>query len=553
MTVTPTVFVRFASRGATLLALTLLGAVLMPFPAPTLLALTSEPADPGRTDTFGGVPSSRESSPSTALFHIQRRQERWLLITPHGNPFWLRAVEFADPNTSPYVTNATAKYGDTTTTWARQTVRRLRAWGFNALGEGFSPQLSPVGMLRRPGNTEKMPFVRIVGATHSAYRSGKVKNLLAGVNRTIYTGWRGQVPDVFDPAYEAHIAHLASTKKSEWTEADITTSPWLIGVTADDGDYFHGFKSADQVHPAWVVAITAPSQSNNPVSNAAYPDPVAHSKLEFRNFLSKKYAGRIQALNTAWGSSYTTFGSAGPWRSGSGLLDEDGRSPWLRTRNYATLADLPKPVREDLDQFLESMADHLFGVWGRALRAAHPHHLIFGPAALIAVNRPQVLRAAGRHFDAIQLSADLARVTDIVHAYDIARKPVFLWTGITAQRDSPWAGRPGPVTDNPTQAARGDYYAKFLEALFNLRAGDGSHPVIGISWWTLYDSRRESTNWGLVTERDNAYDGREAQPGVGVDQWGYATGREAAHYGDFLTRVRETNSLIDKLLGVGGP
>jgi hypothetical protein len=42
-------------------------------------------------------------------------------------------------------------------------------------------------------------------------------------------------------------------------------------------------------------------------------------------------------------------------------------------------------------------------------------------------------------------------------------------------------------------------------------------------------------------------------PRVGVDQWGDPTGREAAHYGDFLTRVRETNSLIDKLLGVRNP
>jgi hypothetical protein len=73
----------------------------------------------------------------------------------------------------------------------------------------------------------------------------------------------------------------------------------------------------------------------------------------------------------------------------------------------------------------------------------------------------------------------------------------------------------------------------------------GSYPVVGFDWWDLYDMDGQQANWGLLTPRDNPYDGKSATiTGNGKDQWGYPTGSEAANFGDFLTNVTSANSNI---------
>ena len=81
-----------------------------------------------------------------------------------------------------------------------------------------------------------------------------------------------------------------------------------------------------------------------------------------------------------------------------------------------------------------------------------------------------------------------------------------------------------------------------LIVLYNAKATNGDHPILGIDFWSLTDSGPgESTNWGLMSDRDNAYDGRAATIALGTDQWGFATGGEDRNYGDFLDEVTQTN------------
>jgi len=516
----------------------------------TTSLFTSTPVSAQSLDQYGGYVDLPMPGGATGYFRVEKVGTRWVFVSPAGNAFWLRAVQVADPNQSAaYVSAVIAKYGDKTVVWARQTATRMLRWGFNALGQLFTPRMSPVGMLFAPGNSVKLPIIRHVGVTNAAYNNGTVKNLIAGTNPATYTGYRGRMLDAADPGYATYITTLAVQYLSEWTEADITTSPWLLGASADDADYMHGFKAGDHAHPGWIVAVTAPTQTTNPFSGAPYTDPTVYSKLALRDFLKSQYGNSVSALNAAWGSTYTTFDSAGGWGTGTGLLDEDGSHPWLHTTDVVGLSTLPAQVRADLNAFLETLADTLFGAWATALRTAHPHQLIFGPNALQAKNRPEVLRAASRHFDALLMSSNLAQINELAAAYNILQKPVFLWVGITAQADSPWAGSPGPVTDQPTQAARGQYYANYLSALLNLQGSDGVYPVIGIDWWAWGDfPPRENTNWGLVTLRDNAYDGKEAVRARGVDPPKYPTGAETKDYGDFLTRVVQANRSVGSVL-----
>ena len=78
----------------------------------------------------------------------------------------------------------------------------------------------------------------------------------------------------------------------------------------------------------------------------------------------------------------------------------------------------------------------------------------------------------------------------------------------------------------------------------NARGSNGDLYIVGINWWELVDNQSEHTNWGLISRRDNAYDGTEAVRAIGRDPWGFPTGGEENDYGDFLTNVRQTNAEV---------
>jgi hypothetical protein len=72
--------------------------------------------------------------------------------------------------------------------------------------------------------------------------------------------------------------------------------------------------------------------------------------------------------------------------------------------------------------------------------------------------------------------------------------------------------------------------------------------VVGIDFWDHSDMSSEIANWGIVTSKDNAYDGREARVATGTDAWGYPVGGEAANYGDFLGGARAAHAEVDAMI-----
>jgi hypothetical protein len=104
--------------------------------------------------------------------------------------------------------------------------------------------------------------------------------------------------------------------------------------------------------------------------------------------------------------------------------------------------------------------------------------------------------------------------------------------------------------DFATQEQRGQAYASFVQRLLDLRAADGVYPVVGLDWWAWSDKTTggERHNFGLVSGRDNAYDGKEAIPGTGVDRWGFRTGGERRKYGDFIGSVVAAHGSVARVL-----
>jgi agarase len=522
-------------------------------------------------DRYGGYEGLRVPGGATGFFRLEKVGLRWVFVTPEGNAFWLRGVYGVDWGGREHRTVASAKYpqGETWT----QAVRRLKGWGFNALGEYANLGALPVAAYGGRPNPEKMPFIWIANGTRYGMRNPEHphKNLYAGVDRSQNpTVHLGIFPDVFDPNFDRNVADFASDLYGNpaWGSVfagQLATTPWLIGVTTDDADYTTGFgpgpegaPSQGKIHPhlGWVVAVTAPSQPKGGADGktVTYTDTKVYAKYAWRDFLAAKY-GSLDALNRAWGATYTTLDTDGGWPRGRGLLDESGKGPWLGGDGNRLTTAAPA-VRADLDEFLGRLAERYFSIYAAKLRQYLPRHLVFSPASMQAGTRRPILEAAGRHLDAIQVSGVPGGPSYPLYrrAYEIAGKPLFVWTTFTAQADAnllaPDLSGWGPAYNKRTQGDRGEAYAAELGTLLNLRSSSGDLFVVGIDWWAWVDTvvGGENMNFGLVTVRDNAYDGREAVTPIGADPWGYRYGAESRNYGDFLRHAVAAHSAIRRTL-----
>ena len=175
--------------------------------------------------------------------------------------------------------------------------------------------------------------------------------------------------------------------------------------------------------------------------------------------------------------------------------------------------------------------------------------------------RKQILQAAAQYVDVL-VTASIPPVcsncTDIQQRIDFLAqyggdKPWVNWEGYWADADSymsPYASAGAFLT---TQAARGQMYQQRMNEFLKTADSGGTYHLAGLKWWELYDNRGEQANWGLITRRDDPYDGVAATTKSGVDQWGYPTGCltsfgcEWGSYGDFITPVMRANR---KALGV---
>jgi len=105
----------------------------------------------------------------------------------------------------------------------------------------------------------------------------------------------------------------------------------------------------------------------------------------------------------------------------------------------------------------------------------------------------------------------------------------------------------------PTQAARGqDFFTKVSALPTRAFTANGTRPYVGYLWWQYQDNQSELLNWGVITLRDNAYDGTEdVNPAVScVTIITSATcGKELrGPYGSVIPYLSQTNAAIDAVL-----
>jgi hypothetical protein len=308
-------------------------------------------------DIYGGL-TSLKCATATGYFHVEKIGTRWWFCTPLGNAFFMQGVYVVDyGQNAGYEAKVKKKYGGTVA-WAVPTLQRLKSWGFNSLNLYADAAVIPFATDKSyPVDSHglhsipvKLPFVmQIRPAMYSMenptltinYKPQKllppgheVKDMEAGWSRN-YTGYRPSygVADYFDGNMQTWLDSFLMN-----ATPNLHNSPYanyVMGFTFDDGDEMYGFGAGPdfQTVPAghnnpnlsWLVATMTPIQTALKLYPTVYLDRTVYTKKAWHDYLVFKY-GEIQALNTAWGSNYTTFDSSGRNIIGEAVAEGDGRT-----------------------------------------------------------------------------------------------------------------------------------------------------------------------------------------------------------------------------------
>ena len=572
-----------------------------------ILAAAPSPCDAQPLDSYGGTAAVHCPSGPKRHFYTEKIGNRWWICDPAGNGYFLKGVYDIVPNNNSTQTSfIQGKYAgpllDWEANWALQQVHRLQRWGFNSVAEYSIAEMTPAATdraWRTSDNTipVKMPFSIIEMTSHDAFQNingcgitSPVKDTMNGVG-SVYTGYRYNFGDYFDPSFMTCVANLLANDTWGLQQAFKSKyNNYLLYLTIDESDQTGmldqgpdfpsiggtaevGSGPSPSAHASWITLVSSPTQTSNKSQRVSYSDTTVYTKQELNKWLAERYSNNIAALNKAWSSHYTTFGSSGGWGVGSGILDENGSCPakgsgdcWVGDpytlgKSAAFPVAETAPMQSDMSAFYVHYLDQYFSILTTQFHKAAPGILLqMQLGGWGTPPRREVLREAGKYLDLPILTLvpawPCANCTDTQTRIDFVAQnsgdhPWINWAGFWAQPDS---AESAYASSNPsyysTQAARGTAYQAMMEAFLKARdSATGTYHIVGFDWWGMYDMNNQKANWGLLTPRDNPYDGEGATiNGIGGkhgnDQWGYPTGGEAANYGNFIDYVIKANSRV---------
>jgi hypothetical protein len=370
-------------------------------------------------DSYGGLyTTSPVCTNNTGFFHFEKSGNQWWLCTPQTHPMFMQGVYVVDFTNNADGTGTTdrqyaiTRYGDADITWAPATTLRLENLGFNMVGPPMNINAQPFQTnaayhLDQNGLhsiVTKMPtYLLTRPGLYSQTNSSSTNN---GVNKaflTTYTAVKDMVYGSSPLVQRSNaVADYYDANIDTWLNAELNTSgtgnqdlwnfkssiynKYLIGFACEDSDQTLGFGAGndaahggfDTIPPgknsfnvAYYEAISSPVQGGNQINSMLYSDTQVKTKSEWQSEMQTKY-GTISALNTAWGASYTSFGSSGTARTGEVVGTGDGTT---LTFNH-TLANL-KPSRYSVQIFADGV---LVGADDGGQNGANPGNLFGVPS-----------------------------------------------------------------------------------------------------------------------------------------------------------------------------
>jgi hypothetical protein len=397
---------------------------------------------------------------STGFFHTEKIRDTWWIIDPNGYAFFIIGTDFVNYYAhwcealgyAPYHKNCEQKYGSEQV-WADTAVKRLLSWGFNSLGVGSSPSVRYQGL----AYMEKLDLG--TGFT-------EVENIIPKIT------WNG-FPDVFDPRFPPYC-----DKKARVVCEPKMNDPWLIGYFIDNELEWHPWTTAGLLEET----LKKPTRQN--------------AKIMLVECVKTVYPS-VAKFNAEWKTNIKSFNDILP-----------------KTNLVPPDTELARKLRQS---YIRLCAEKYFSIATKAIKKYDPNHLILG--CRFAGQAPGIWDIASKYCDVIsvncyrQLDLESGKFKDgfeqeLFSWYKAAGKPLFITEWSFPALDSGLPCTQGAGQRVSTQKQRALAFTAFQKYLFSQAFIVGSdffmwvdEPALGIS--AIFP---ENSNYGLVNEKDHAYE-----------------------------------------------
>jgi hypothetical protein len=416
-------------------------------------------------------------SDATGFFYVRQFDDgRWWTIDPLGRgvvalgvdhtTFWGHWCEKL--GYAPYRKKNEAKYPDPAV-WERETLGRLKKWGFTMLGAGSQESLMRRGLYHCENLGIGQRFAWCGGDFYITPEEGRPCSAF---------------PNVFHPEFADYCRYVAHKKC-----ASLRNDPWLFGWFLDNELAWWGRGSHE-----------------SGLFDAVMQFDIDHSaKQALTDYLKKRAGGDIDRFNRFWGTDCAGFDAAGK------LTRLDGSTP-------ERIA-----VKHD---FLKVIAERYFKLTTEAIRRVDPNHMIMGARfAGTGGADPAVWEIAGRYSDVISFNcypkADLH--SGVVYSgfdadaepvrehferfYGYVNKPLLITEWSFPALDAGVPSVHGAGQRFMTQRGRTDATRLFARTMLSMPFVVGynyfmwvDEPELGIS-----STFPEDSNYGLVNEENVPY------------------------------------------------
>ena len=467
-------------------------------------------------DSYGGLQGAA-SFEAKGFFRTEKRDGRWYLVTPEGNPFYSLGVNAvaADAGRT-YVTGregmfaalpadgeplasfyGTGNNNDGTGASRGRNFNQGRWFDFYAAnlerahGTPCLPAAQPQAASPCPAavfdaqrwQAQSLDRMQAWGfntlGNWSDPALGQAKRVpytlplsIGGDYASISTGqdWWGGMPDPFDPRFA-----MATERAVAIATRDHRDDPWLVGYFADN-------------ELAWAAPGSDPRARYALAYGTLRLTTDVPAKRAFLKQLRDKYRNQ-DGLSRAWGIDLKA------WE----LMEDPGFQ-----------APLPSPehpeIERDLQHFQQVFAETYFKTLSDSLKWHAPNHLLLG--GRFAVSTPEAVKACARYCDVLSFNFYTLKPED---GYDFAQlealdKPVLVSEFQFGSRDRGpfW---PGPL-EVPREEDRGPAYGNFVKAALAQRS------IVGVHWFQYLDQPAsgrlldgENGHLGLVAITDVPYAG----------------------------------------------